>query len=106
MSDTFTREIRKFEVRLEDFARKKDEYVEEMRGCLRRFSELDAAIQELREKASPDRFKELMKLRLEAYRALKEAVTKGSEAEHEGSHLLESYGSLILALEEKFQAIV
>jgi len=105
MSDKFTREIQKFKVRLEDFVRKNDEYVEGMRSCLGRFIELDVAIVELRGEGGAHRFEELKKLRLETIRALEEAMTKGGEAEHEGSHILESYGALILALEEEFQGI-
>jgi hypothetical protein len=44
----------------------------------------------------------LMKLKLEAIKAYSEVLKKESKAEHEGSHLLESYGALILALEEEF----
>ena len=43
-----------------------------------------------------------MKLRLESIKALSEALQKGSKAEHERSHLLESYGALVLAMEKEF----
>jgi hypothetical protein len=46
-----------------------------------------------------------MKLGLEAVEALSEALKKESKTQHEKSHLLESYGALILSL-EKFQNLV
>jgi len=66
-------------------------FVGELRGCLEKFKELNMKI------------KELMKLRLEAIEALSESLKKESQAEHERSYLLESYGALIQAIEEKFQ---
>jgi len=40
---------------------------------------------------------ELMKLKLETIKAFSEALHKESQAEHEKSHFLESYGGLIQA---------
>jgi len=46
-----------------------------------------------------------LKVRLEDYLKEEEEFVKQSMAEHEKSHLLESYGALILSLEEEFREL-
>lgn len=103
MPEELSREIRKLEVRLEDFLTNEEEFVRGLRSCLEKFKELNNNLEKV---ASPDprQVEELMKLRLEATRAFNEALKRGSGAEHEKSHLLESYGALVLAMEEAFQS--
>ena len=48
---------------------------------------------------------ELMEFRLEAARAFNDALISESRVEHDKSHLLESYGALILAMEEAFYSL-
>lgn len=103
MPERLFREIRKLEVRLEDFLKENGEFVKELRICLEKLKELNRNLEKIRVSPSPEKIKMLMELRLEATRALNEALKKGSRAEHEKSHLLESYGALFLALEEEFQ---
>ena len=45
----------------------------------------------------------MLELRYEAIKAFQEALKSESKAEHEKSHILESYGQIILALEEQIQ---
>lgn len=54
-------------------------------------------------KLAPKKNEELIKLRKEVTKTLSEALKNESKAKHEKSHLLESYGALILALEEEFK---
>lgn len=99
MTGELSREIRKLEVRLEGFLKEQEEFVKELRKCLDKFTELDKSLKRLKTEAGPKEVEELVNLRREAIKALSEALKKGSEAEHEKSHLLESYGALVLALE-------
>ena len=104
-----SREILKLEARLASFLRSEEAFVDELRGCLEKFRELNEKTSEIR--SNPDNIKEWlklrdpssleewMKLRTEAVKALSETLKKESKAEHERSHLLESYAALILALE-------
>ena len=101
MSEEMSREVRKLEARLESFLKDEEVFVGELRGCLEKFKELNMKMSEIR--LDHMKIEELMKLRLEAVKALSEALKKESQAEHERSHLLESYGALIQALEEEFQ---
>ena len=106
MPEELFREIRKLEVRLEDFLNENREFVNELRACINKFKELNKSLEELKTEAGPKKVEELMNLRMEAIRALSETLKKGSEAEHEKSHLMESYGSLVLALEEEFKELL
>ena len=103
MTGELSREIRKLEVRLEGFLREEEEFVKELRKCLDKFTELNKSLEELKKEAGSKEVEELVNLRLEAIKALSEALKKGSEAEHEKSHLLESYGALVLAMEGEFR---
>jgi len=60
----------------------------------------------LRTEASPKMIDELVNLKMKAIEALSDALKKGSDAEHEKSHLLESYGNLALASERVFRDTV
>jgi chromosome segregation ATPase len=101
--EELSREIRKLEARLEEFLKSEETFVEELRNCLEKFKKLYDTIKRLEMKPSSKKTEELVKFRLEVTKALGEALRKESKAEHEKSHLLESYGDLILALEETFQ---
>jgi len=103
MPEGLFREIRKLEVRLEDFLKENEEFMKELRTCLEKLRELNKNLEKSGASSSPGKIKILMKLRLETTKAFNEAMKKGSRAEHEKSHLLESYGALVLALEEEFQ---
>jgi len=103
MPEELSREIRKLEARLEDFLKDEEDFVKGLRSCLKKFKELNNILERLETRPDSKKVKELMELRLEATKMLNEALKRESKAEHEKSHLLESYGSLVLALEEEFQ---
>ena len=102
-SEGLLREIRKLEARLEYFLKDEDAFVKELRNCLEKLKDLYNTIERLETRPDSKKIEELMKLKLEVAKALSETLEKESKAEHEKSHLLESYGALILALEEEFQ---
>jgi hypothetical protein len=100
MPKDLSREIRKLKVRLEDYLKEEEEFVKQLRKCLSNFTELNNTLE--RSKMSNEDKGKLTRLRIEAVKALSEALKREGVAEHERSHLLESYGALILALEEEF----
>jgi hypothetical protein len=100
VSEEFSREIRKLEARLENFLKEEEAFVKELRSCIAKLKELDSATEKLGLRPDPEEGEELIKLRSEVTKAFSETLKKESKAEHEKSHLLESYGALILALEE------
>lgn len=103
MTKELSREIRKLEVRLKEFLKEEDAFVRELEECLEKFWELNKNLEKLRTATDPRIMDELVNLREKAIEALCETLKKGSDAEHERSHLLESYGDLILALERSFR---
>jgi len=94
------REIRKLEIRLDDFLKEEEAFVKELRKCIEKLKNVGNRIEKLKGKPDPKTAEELATLRLEAVHALNRALKSESKAEHEKSHLLESYGTLILALQE------
>lgn len=100
MPKDLSREIRKLKVRLEDYLKEEEEFVKQLRKCLSNFAELNNTLE--RSKMSNEDKGKLTRLRIEAVKALSEALKREGVAEHERSHLLESYGALILSLEEEF----
>jgi hypothetical protein len=65
-----------------------------------RAKSLHASIEKLGAHPTAEKIGEVMKLKTEGEEAFSEAVTNQGKAEHERSHLLESYGELILALQK------
>lgn len=106
MPEELFREIRKLEVRLGDFLKENREFVNGLRACINKFKELNKSLEGLKTEPGPKKVEELMNLRLEAIKALSEALRRGSEAEHEKSHLMESYGALVLSLEGEFKELL
>ena len=100
ISEELLREIRKLKIRLDDFLKEEKAFVKELRKCIEKLKDVSNRIEKL--KSKPE---ELAMLRLEVARAFNEALKSESKAQHEKSHLLESYGALILALEEEFQKL-
>jgi len=108
MSEELSREIRKLEVRLGDLLKEEDGFIRELEGCIGKFKELEKGLEKLKAKPgsiSPPKVKELMKLQMETIRAFSETLRRESRVEHERSHLLESYGALLLTLEEEIQRL-
>jgi len=105
MPENFLKEIKKLEIRFKNFLEKENEFINGMKNSLKKFYELNARIDELKIKLKPESFKEFMEFKIEAINNFSNLLKKESELEHEKSHLLESYGSLLLALEEATKSI-
>ena len=103
MAEKLSRETRKLEVRLEGFVKEEEGFIKKLKKCLDKFRKVNIQLERVKTLADPKEVEDLMTLRLEATKALCDVLIKRSVVEHEQSHLLESYGTLILALEETFQ---
>jgi len=99
-------ELRKMEVRLKEFIEAENEATESIRKCINKFTELNSFVQSLSKENIQEQLQRALELKLAAIKAFYDALEKMSKAEHEKSHLLESYGSIILALEEQFQKLL
>jgi hypothetical protein len=67
---------------------------------------LNQNLERVKNEPDPKRIEELINQRLRAIEALSKTLKKESDAKHEQSHLLQSYGALILALEKAFKDVV
>ena len=101
MQDNLSIEIRKLEVRLKEFVDAEQKAIESLKKWLKKLKNLNDFIIKISGKEDSESFKQLLKLRLENLKAFQEALKEMSKSEHEKSHLLDSYGSILLALEEK-----
>lgn len=97
-SGEFLREIRKLEARLNAFLKEEEALIEKLKKFIEKLKDASDRIGKLKNKPE-----ELAALRLEIAQALNEVLKNEGEAQHERSHLLESYGALILALEKELQ---
>jgi len=70
-----------------------------------RLKELNDFIDELPAEFDLKAFEKAVELRLEVVKAFQDASFM-SKAEHEKSHLLESYGALMFSLDEAFKVIL
>ena len=105
MTEFLSRETRKLEVRLTEFIKEEAEFIEELKTCLDKFKKMNTQLELMKPLINSKSVKELIHLRQEATKALSNVLIKKSIVEHEQSHLLESYGALLLALEETFQTL-
>lgn len=96
-------EIRKFEARFERFLAREEELAELLRGFAKELREICTELSKVKE---PVEGQKIVELRLKAMKALNQVLLKQSDVEHERSHLLESYGSLMLALEESLDSLL
>jgi hypothetical protein len=99
-------EIRKFEVRLQEYIKAEEKAVESLTILLEKLKQLNNFIEDLPAKEDSEKLGGIMELRLQAIKAFKEALSYIGKAEHEKSHLLESYGSIISVLEEQIRKII
>lgn len=97
--DELLREIKKLEARLNDFLKEEASFIENVK----RFMEVLRNVCEEIERITD--VKQLKTLRLEVAKALNNVLSGEAEVQHERSHLLESYGALILALEKALEGI-
>jgi len=105
MSEDLAREVRILEVRLDGFVKAEEDFVKGLRRCVEKFKEVVDVLQRRDARTDAEQVKEFMARRLDAIQALREALQRASTAEHEKSHILESYGAVILALEEQMHRV-
>ncbi len=99
-SEQFFREARKLEVRLDNYLKEEEAFVTAVRACIAQFKSLYSLIEKLNEKPDANEIAEALALKTKCEEAFSKAMIQQGEAGHEGSHLLESYGALILALQK------
>ena len=99
-SAQFYWEARKLEVRLNDYLKEEELFVTSIRDCIGQFKSLHAVIEKMG--GSPDvrQITEALALKTKCEKTFSKAIRQQGEAGHEQSHLLESYGALILALQK------
>jgi hypothetical protein len=102
MSSEFSREIRKLEVRFEDYMKAEQEFVGHVKECIKIFKELMENL-EKGKTSSSEEIEKLSTLRRKAIKSLGQVLKSESDNEHEKSHLFESYGALILCLDKEFE---
>ena len=98
-------EIRKFEVRLREYVEAEEKAAESLKTLIKKLKELNSFMETLPTEKNSEMLDRIMELRLQAIKAFREALSCISKAEHEKSHLSESYGSIISALEEQIQKL-
>jgi uncharacterized protein HemX len=98
-------EIRKFEVRLHEYVEAEEKAVKSLTTFIEKLKELNGFMEVSSTEKNSEMLDRIMELRLQAIKAFREALSSISKTEHEKSHLLESYGSIISALEEQIQKI-
>ncbi len=103
MSSEFPREIRKLEIRFEDYMKAQQEFIEHVKECVRIFKELMENLEKRGKTSSFEELEKLSILRREAIKSLGQVPKSESNIEHEKSHLFESYGALILCLDKEFE---
>jgi hypothetical protein len=72
------REIRKLEIRLDDFLKEEETFVKELRKCIKKLKDVCNRVEKLKSK-----HEELAMLQLEAAQAFNEALKSESKAQHE-----------------------
>jgi DNA repair ATPase RecN len=106
MLENLSRETRKLEVRLDAFLKEEDAFLGELRRCINKLKELERNLRDFEKKAGSKESSELLNIRLETINSFSRVLKKQGESEHEKSHLLESYGSLLHVIEEEFKEIL
>ena len=103
MASEFSREIRKLEVRFEDYMKAEQESVEHVKECVRIFRELMDSLEKRGETSNSEEIEKLLMLKMKAIKSLSQVLKIEGNIEHEKSHIFESYGTLILCLEKEFE---
>lgn len=97
LPDKLLREIRKLEVRIEDYMEKNDDLSKVLSINLKHLKTLNESI----ERVSGT----LMKDKFDALQSLNNVFIRISSLEHAKSHLIESLGEIILSIEEEYPRI-
>jgi hypothetical protein len=100
MSESPTQEIAKLRVRIRNLSEAQETTILKLEQCLVKWEELSVELQ--KSPGSVDRTI-ILKLHLEAHKALLQAFESQSREEHERSHIPESLGSLLLGVENLLQ---
>lgn len=103
MSSEFQREIRKLEARFGNYRRVEQEFVRQMKGCIKTFRKLTQNLQNEERISSSKEIERLLKLKRNAIKSLSQVLKSESSVEHEKSHLLESYGALIISFRDELE---
>jgi hypothetical protein len=106
MFEELSREIQKLDARIERFIEKEAEFVKQIRNCLSTFQALNHKFRPKNTQSNVNTIKEILNVKSEAIESFSDAMAMASDAEHERSHLLESYGALLLATENAFMTFV
>lgn len=96
MTYKLSRELQKLQVRVKDVMEEEELYLKAIEKCVDEFRDTEESVE-----AFGDESEALAKLRMNAYEALNETLRAQAKVEHEKSHVLESYGALILSVEQK-----
>jgi hypothetical protein len=106
MSEALSREIRKLEIRLERFITEEKHFVKKLQSCLDKFRALNEILEQVTSDHRPEMIENLANLKETAIESLSETLKKNSDAEHEKSHLLESYGALMITSEKALKDVM
>ena len=91
--------MRKIEVRLDDYLKDEGAFVNSLRDCIGKFKSLYATLEKLGISPQATEVNEVLELKRRAEEAFSIALIGQGRAEHERSHLLESYGAIVLSLQ-------
>lgn len=100
MPEELSLEIRKFEVRLQQYVKAEEEAIKSLTAFIGKVKELNNLLGAQLKEEKSERIEKIMELRFENIKALQNALNCMAKAEHEKSHLPQSYGSILLAIEE------
>ena len=106
-SEQFYREVRKLEVRLDDYLKEEEIFLNALRTSIGEFKSLHTCIEKLGVNPETKEIFDSFDLKTKSEEAFGKAIALQGDAEHERSHLLESYGALISPcqkLEDKLTA--
>ncbi|MEM0216078.1 MAG: hypothetical protein QXR17_03970 [Candidatus Bathyarchaeia archaeon] len=93
-SSDLEREVKKLRVRVDDYLRESEEFKKKL-------DKLISKLEEACVKLKMEKPENLIAIKREIMEVISEALKAEGEIQHERSHLLESYGAIILALEKE-----
>lgn len=95
-SSELEREIKKLRLRMDDYLREAEEFKKKL-------DRLVSKLEEACTKLKMEKPENLIAIKREVVEVISEVLRADGEIQHERSHLLESYGAIILALEKELQ---
>ncbi len=100
VSEDFLREVRKLEVRLEEYLKEEKNFVDNLQQCISQLKALHTSIEQLHAPVNAETAEKTSIYKAAAISSLSETLKIEGKAEHEKSHLLDSYGTLIAMLQK------